>query len=182
MTTKLWLRLVVKASSTLKGVALLCTAALFLAGCAEAPRMENPPLSHLVSSDFLNFTINYEMTDEETKADAISFKWSKQGFPIFHHPLYEDAEYWHKAVGWMDWNATATWWQFQVFDQKHRPICVKKWSEVKSDGEDSLTCSGVLKDNNQYVTLQLDYVLHGKPGPGANYLTSSHTLRLVRKD
>ena len=179
MTTNPLLRLIANVLSRLIGVVLLGTT--FLWGCAKAPAFEQPGLPHFASSDYLNFTLIYPMTEQETKDGAITIKWTKDGFPILHHPLWKEADASYQALSWMDWNATATEWQFRVFDQKGQliPDCKTDWSSPDQNGEGSLTCKGVLNNNNEYVILQLDYVLHGKHGQGARYLTNSHSLALL---
>ena len=170
-----------------KWTLLLMSSSALLWGCANAPEFDHPYLPNLVSSDWLNYTITYDMTEDETKKDVIEFKYSNDGFPIIKNPKRAETEYAHKAVGWTDWNAKATWWRFQVFDQTGTRICPKDppdWEKVNSKGSMDLSCGPVLKDHqgkvNRYVTLELDYVLSGDPNTkGANHLTLGHVLRLA---
>jgi hypothetical protein len=149
--------------------------------------MDHPYLPNLVSSDWLNYTITYTLTTDETTQNAIEFNYSNDGFPIVKHPKRQETKYTHDAVGWTDFNAKAKWWKLQVFDQTGTRICPPRpaeWERVNSDGRSSLRCSPVLTDHqgneNKYITLELDYVLSGDPAEkGTNHLTLGHVLRLV---
>lgn len=173
----------------MRWILVLMSISTLVWGCARAPEIDHPYLPNLVSSDWLNFTITYDMTRDETTRDAIEFKYSNDGFPIVKDRKRAETMSVYAAVGW--WQtismARAKQWRFQVFDQTGTRICPKdppEWKEVNSSGEETLSCGPVLKDNkgnvNDYVTLELDYVLSGDPNEkGNNHFTLGHVLRLI---